>query len=297
MKILVTGATGYIGCRLLPKLVDLGYMVSATIRPGSASKKSDGPAIHWIETGNNMAAEIRVFNPDIVIHLASHITASDDGESRERIISTNISFATQVCASLTQCKTRLFLDTGTFAQDLYNDGSRLPAYFYSASKSAFREFFKYYNLKRPQLKYALVTPYSVYGGESTKPKLIDYIFESLNARNAINMTKGEQVLDFVHIDDLVDLYVDIVGNANGVQQDAIFYGGTGIGTTPREVANLIGIKTGREPNINWGGLPYRDPDTMHSIAHVARNMSQTQWRALITLEDGISSEVLRKFGV
>ena len=44
---------------------------------------------------------------------------------------------------------------------------------------------------------------------------------------------------------------------------------------------------GKKCNINWGGRPYRDRDTMQAVAPIAKNISMLEWKAKISLKDGI----------
>ena len=44
---------------------------------------------------------------------------------------------------------------------------------------------------------------------------------------------------------------------------------------------------GKKCNIHWGGRPYRDRDTMHAVAPIAKNISMLEWKAKISLKYGI----------
>ena len=44
---------------------------------------------------------------------------------------------------------------------------------------------------------------------------------------------------------------------------------------------------GKPCHINWGGRPYRDRDTMYAVAPIAKNMALLNWKAKISLKEGI----------
>ena len=123
----------------------------------------------------------------------------------------------------------------------------------------------------------------------TVKRLFDYMAESLDAPTPVDMTKGEQVLDFIHVDDVAGFFAYTVAHADEFlalkQNGAEFHLGTGVGTSIREVASLMEEISGKKCNINWGGRAYRERDIMHAVAPVEKN--QCGWKASISLRDGI----------
>lgn len=114
----------------------------------------------------------------------------------------NIEFGVLLLDVLSRCPAmKLFVNTGSFAEFRYGNGDFDAAYLYTASKTAFRSFVDYYSTLSG-FKYITAIPYSVYGGKMTVKRLMDYIKESMDAENPIDMTLGEQILDFIHVDDI-----------------------------------------------------------------------------------------------
>ena len=62
------------------------------------------------------------------------------------------------------------------------------------------------------LIYITAVPYTVYGGNPTVKRLMDYIIESLDAPAAIEMTGGEQILDFFHVYDISRFLIYVIQN-------------------------------------------------------------------------------------
>lgn len=119
---------------------------------------------------------------------------------------------------------------------------------------------------------------------------MDYILESMHSPSPVDMTLGEQVLDFTHVDDLCDFYVHLLEHQElweNVNTGESFHVGTGVGTSIRDLADMIEQVYGSPCNINWGGRPYRERDTMYAVAPIAKNMELLHWNAKITLRDGI----------
>ena len=231
------------------------------------------------------------FNPEVTIHLATLTTACNDTDIIRPMIAANIEFGVLLLDALTRCSAmKLFVNTGSFAEYRLGPGSFDSAYLYTASKTAFRSFVDYYS-KMAGFRYITAVPYSVYGGKRTVKRIMDYIIESMYSEEPVDMTAGEQVLDFIHVDDVAGFYTYIVGHVaefcclekNGEE----FHLGTGRGTSIREVAALVEDIFGRKCNINWGGRPYRDRDTMYAVAPIAKNLLLIGWKTTITLRGGI----------
>jgi nucleoside-diphosphate-sugar epimerase len=282
MNILITGATGFIGSHLLPKLSR--YTLKVVVR-----KYSDiidkNMQILLNKDLEHFRCEIERFSPEVVIHLASCMIKNDDFSSIENIIESNIIFTTVLLKSLRNTPVKYFINTGTFAEYYLNDGILNPAYLYSASKNAARYIIKYFkNLMG--FKAINIIPYTVYGKKSREKKIIDYIFDSLNSDIPVEMTQGEQVLDFVHVDDVTDFYADCVENRERLSDETDYHLGTGVGTSIRELVKLIENKTNKKANILWGKRPYRDLDIMKSIAPL-ENIKKLGWFPRISLEAGL----------
>ena len=271
MRIAITGATGFVGQNLIPILFS-EFVDARVLTINQNVEKAD--RLYPIEEYPR-CIHIRVdeldrlidFNPEVTIHLATLTTACNDTAIIKPMIAANIEFGVLLLDALMRCSAmKLFVNTGSFAEYRLGPGLFDSAYLYTAS-------------------------YSVYGGKRTVKRIMDYIIESMYSEEPVNMTAGEQVLDFIHVDDVAGFYTYVVEHVaefchlekNGEE----FHLGTGRGTSIREVAALVEDIFGRKCNINWGGRPYRDRDTMYAVAPIAKNLLLTGWTTTITLRDGI----------
>jgi nucleoside-diphosphate-sugar epimerase len=163
-----------------------------------------------------------------------------------------------------------------------------PAYLYAATKTASRSFLDYYS-KVYSFKQATVVPYTIYGGKDTQKKIIDLIYDSIGSATALDLSPGEQVLDFIHVDDVSDFYVKIIENIELLPQKINFQLGTGVGHTLKQVAAIIEEVTQQKTNINWGGKSYRDSDVMYAVANNDDQLKQIKWEASLSLQEGIEN--------
>lgn len=290
MKILITGATGFVGQHLIPKLDKYNYKL--IVRNISAVYTNETQILCDIDNLEAFRKSIKEYNPDVVIHLASFLTSADDITNIKNIIDSNILFTSILLESLKNTDVKMFINTGSFAE-YYDDKTKPnPAYFYSASKLAVRPIIEYFK-NIIGFKSINIIPYTIYGGKSKSKKVIDFIIDSIKSEIPIDMTSGKQVLDFIHVDDIVDFYVHCLKNIELLTDDAAYHLGTGIGTSIKQIAYLIENKTAKKANINWGAKEYRPMDIMKAIAPINKLEKELKWKPKVSVEDGIN-KILRE---
>lgn len=305
MNVLITGATGFVGRRVVKQLILSYHNISILTINRDVNK-----ALSLLPFDNcrhisvsDMDAEVPVFKPDVCIHLATLSTSRNDAEIIGPMVDANITFGIRLLSAVSKANSlKLFVNTGSFAE--YRDGVENginDAYLYTATKSAFRHFVDYYSHLNG-FKYINVVPFTIYGGDDTAKKLMDYMIESISSKEPVKMSPGNQILDFVHVDDVVCFFVRSVNVLNDlalINNGENFFIGTGVGTKVRDLASLIENQLGKKLNILWGGLDYRPLDVMYAVAPVEKNNVVVPWRADISLNDGVKMliEKYNKYGI
>jgi CDP-paratose synthetase len=299
MKVLITGATGFVGKRLLLSVLRNGHQVAAIVRTADFSfTELNAELISNLNTINTADAawkeSVQSYDPEIVIHLASFLSSANNEATLQKLIHSNIVFGTELLDALKSCHSiKCFFNTGSFSEYLFNDGNLNPAYLYSASKTAFRSFLAYY-AAIGNYKTIHIIPYSIYGYADSQPKLIDLIYASLEAPQPVKMSPGNQKLDFIHLDDVVAFYSLLIDRFDQVQDGETIYLGSGEGISPKQIAIKIESITGKLANIEWGGLPYRERDTLHSIAPIYKIEKIFNWKPNISFELGLKKYLENK---
>lgn len=297
MRIALTGVTGFIGRNLLPMLLQYTSKTNAYLTINRQIEKANelfpkDKYRNFEHVSSDNFDEIKKFNPQLLIHLATLSSSRNDEEIIHPMLMANIEFGVKILSVLSQCPDfKLFVNVGTFAEYRYGNGQLESAYLYSASKTAFRTFLEYYASLGNGFDYINVVPYSVYGGEMTVKRLFDYLKESMDSPIIVDMTGGEQVLDFIHVDDVARFFVSVVNHPQKFKglpvNEREFHLGTGKGTSIRDVVAMIEKITQKKCNVNWGGKAYRDQDIMYSVAPIGQNHI-CGWKAKISLLEGLS---------
>jgi nucleoside-diphosphate-sugar epimerase len=286
MNVLVTGATGFVGSHLIPKLLDDTRYTIKILARSYTNLFDKGMQILIDENMHGLKKAFESFVPEIIVHLATYASSGDDVSLVRKTVESNVLFVSMVLEALKNKPVKLFVNTGTFAEFRFNDGRLNPAYFYSASKSAARHIIKYFQ-NIIGFKMIHVIPYTIYGGTSQNKKVIDYIIDSLDSTVPVEMTSGEQVLDFIHIDDVVNFYVYCIRNNELLEDGMDYHLGTGKGISIRQLAELIEMKSGRMANIKWGARQYRQTDVMKAVAPL-ESIKKISWMPQIDINIGLA---------
>ncbi len=293
-KIAITGATGFVGRNLVEKLLkenNNSYEIALIVRDENKAKTifENNESLIYIDINSvDYKKDIKNFNPRTVIHLASFLTSDDSEKSLENILDVNLKFGTNILNALEETDLEYFINFGTFAEYYENDEILDSAYLYSASKTAFRSIIKYYQ-KKMKFKWFNIIPYTIYGGKDTQKKVIDYIINSIFSVEPIKMSKGEQILDFIHVEDVTDFVLQLLDKSVYIDENFIeFKLGTGVGTSIRDLANIIERIFEKETNIAWGSLEYRKMDIMKAIANVSSCEQYLNYKTKISLCDGVN---------
>lgn len=291
MKIVITGATGYVGRHFVEALIENDSHVEIlTVNLSIEEAEELFPFKQCSHIAVNELDKMVEFNPEFIFHLATLSTSRNDLEIISPMLSANIEFGVKVLHFASQCSNlKLFVNIGSFAEYRMGTQKINDAYLYTATKTAFRSFVDYYS-QLSHFQYVTLVPYTIYGGKDTAKKMIDYIIESIDAKEHVNMTKGEQILDFINVLDVVSFFINIVNHKEylkNIPNGEEFHIGTGKGTQILDLVKIVEKEFGKKCNINFGGIPYRPMDTMHSVAPIAKNLELLHWRAKISIEDGI----------
>lgn len=282
MNIIITGATGYVGKNLISAFIKQKDHKLFAITRNIADLPKE---IVVINDDLNLERNIVLTKPDIVIHLASYLTSRAEIEDIEKLINSNITFGTRLLNALKSVQVKCFINVGSFSEFHFNDGILNPTYLYSATKSAFRPILKYYS-EVNKFKVVNVTPFSIYGGVDSQKKIMDILFDALEAKEPVKMSDGFQSLDFIHIDDVVDFFVHLSNNFAHLDDEELYLG-TGKAYNLREIAAMIEQITERKINADWGAYLPRARDTNHACAPIGRLKEKLNWQPKITIGAGL----------
>ncbi len=290
-NILITGATGFIGYNLAKYLVQDNCVYCLVRKTSNLAKLQQLSGVKFIYyTGNtlDLIAAINGMKFDLVYHLASLFIAEHTTEQIEDLIDSNIKFPLQIleALSVTQQEIKL-INTGTAWQN-YDNSDYNPTCLYAATKQSFEDIIKYYHEAR-ELSCITLRLYDSYGPKDERKKLFWLLNNLKETGNILDMSPGEQKLNIVHIDDIVNAF-EIAGEMLfiGNKTNAVFGVYAYEDYSLQEVVKIFEKINQCNLNINWGKRDYRQRELMQPNYYYPL---LPNWSASIKLYDGLKSLV------
>ncbi len=302
-RVLITGATGFIGHPLTRRLVEARAEVWAGVYPGEPPERvADLPSqVERISLNVRDAESVRWVvesaTPDVVFHLAA-VGVTDPGVDPALALAVNAGGTLHLLEALQGRDIQRVVLVGT----CYEYGAREtaegldPFNAYAASKVAAWAFGRMY-WRVHGLPVVTVRPFQVYGPGQPGHTLVPATIRAALTGADFPMTPGGQERDFIYVDDVVEgmLTAAIAPGIDGASLDL----GTGQGHTVRQVVERVWTMTGAQGRILVGALPYRTGEVMHLTADAGRTAQLSGWRARVGLEEGLERTIptITKFGI
>lgn len=263
MNILVTGATGFIGTNLTRELRKDNNLFILGQFEGDPEKLGL-PGYIMNDDISQLAAYIKDNQIEGIIHLASLYLTVHNPEQIKNLISSNVYFGTAIleAASISGC-VKWFLNTGTIWQNYNVKGMDYnPVNLYAATKQAFIDIAKYYT-DVFGIKFCTLKLCDTYGPNDTRKKIFKLFKDYSESGEVLKMSPGEQKIDLLYITDIVSGFAQLANLLSGdaeLKEEYVLSSGRQIPL--KELANLFMMVSGRNLNIEWGGLPYRKREVM-----------------------------------
>jgi len=281
----VTGATGFLGSRLLEELEREGAevaVVSRLPRPEGArvarwyrADLEDSPAVEQA-LGDD--------RPEVVFHLASLVSGRRELELVVPTFRANLSSTVHLLAAATRVGCRRIVLAGSMEEPEPGEPPGSP---YAAAKAASS---LYAALFRTLYETPIVTAriFMVYGpGQRDTAKVVPAsILAALEGR-APRISSGARPVDWIYVDDVARGLLALA-RAPGVDGETIDLG-SGELVTVREVVERISRLAGAPPP-EIGALPDRPHETVRR-ADPSRAFAHARWRPEVPLDEGLARTI------
>lgn len=285
MKLLITGATGFLGSNLTRALASRGHEVVLLKRSFSNCRRIADLLPRMVSYDLDLVSLEEVFSLEqglsAVIHTATCYGRS--GESCPEIFSANTVFPLGLLELASSAGVAAFVNTGTGLPRFLNP--------YALSKQQFAEWGRLYADKK-EIRFINLELEHFYGTGDDESNFSAHVIRScVNNLPELNLTSGEQLRDFIHIDDVIDAYLLVLERAI---DSSTYYQDIGLGSgRPVKIRSFVETVhgfAGSTTRLNFGAIPYRDNEVMESCADLTA-LKELGWFPKISLEEGIGRTV------
>jgi UDP-glucose 4-epimerase len=302
IKVLVTGASGQIGRRLVRKLMSQGSEIYTL---STENYFENEPSVKFIKKNRGEPIIEQLPKVDLIFHLASQTSAYIARESVARDIETNLIDSVYFIEKLpnqSQAPTVIYAGSmtayGMGRVESINEKVEIdPQTFYDVSKLATQLYLEQY-AREGLIKSCVTLRLANIYGDNEKTQSKDRGFVDRSIWNAIEGKElymygdGNYLRDYLHIDDAVEAFI-CAGKITNEDKTKVFNVGTGKGTVLRsaleqivEGANALTGQKSRLVSVEFPTAAY-NIEKRNSIADASSFRNLTGWSPKIDFNNGI----------
>lgn len=282
-RVLITGASGYLGSRLAIALSKQSHDVALLLRTSSKApdpKAFGNPPVALRFDDQAAAGEVlRAHKPDILVHTACCYGRS--GETLTEMIAANYLFGWTLLEASLDAGVGLFMNTDTV----------LPAGLnaYALTKTQFVELARFVqDTRATSLRFANLKLQTMYGPGDHPTKFTTALARHVVANRAsLDITPGTQRRDFVHVDDVVSALSAVIEKRDALARWEEIPVGSGEARRLRDFVDMAVEASGFAHEVR-PVLAQRAGEPPELRADTAR-LRELGWRPNVDLRSGIAS--------
>jgi nucleoside-diphosphate-sugar epimerase len=296
MRIVVTGATGFLGSYLVADLLRRGHVVAIVTRPdGDAWRLREYKGAFAVICGTladptSLRGPLAAFRPDAVAHVAWAEVAGADRNSPAQ--ARNIAMTVELAAVAADIGVRAFVGAGSQAEYgphphiIGTDDATRPTSLYGHAKLAAGAMAGQVAAER-QMRFAWLRIFSTYGPKDNPTWLIPSTIARLRSGQRMSLTGCGQRWGFLHAADAAAAFRVVIEDQRAA---GIFNLGSPDAPVLRDTVTLLRDLVDSTAELGFGDLPYRPDQVMHLQADVT-GLTALGWRPQVVLADGLRETV------
>lgn len=294
MRLLVTGATGFVGSSVVRAALARGHEVVAVVRSRArAAAIGDDPGLRIVEADLTDGAAMRRVAagaaPDVALHLAWAI-ARDYFDSPASLACVEGSLA--LLRGLIEARCPRVVLVGTHLElapserDMDESFPVAPRGLYAVCKDALHRMADA-RLAVTDTSFVWARLFNLYGPGQAEWAFVSSVVRHLLDGQRCPLTHGAQQRAFLHVRDAADALLAVCESSVG----GIVHVGSGDVVTVRGLAERIGAQLSRSDLLAFGALEPSPGDAPRVVASTTRLRSEIGFRPQVGLEDGLRETI------
>ena len=297
MNVLVTGGAGFIGSHVTKLLLENDHEVAVVDNLSRGKKESVDPRAKLIVADINNSKKVKeaLKGVDAVIHMAGLIVVPESVKDPIKYCQNNVIGTVSLIESMRQAGVKKIIFSSSAC--VYGTPDKLPIKEdapvrpdnpYGASKASIETFLQTYNAIHG-FDSIILRYFNPYGpGENHEPEthaIPNFVKATLAKKPIPLYWKGEQIRDFIYIEDLARAHIDVL-DQKGYQ---VFNIGTEKGIKVKDVIDEIFKIVGYQVPIK--DLGKRAGDVAANFASSEKIQRKVGWQAKASLTDGLKRTI------
>lgn len=297
-KVLVVGATGFLGRALVNRLHRDGvstYSLLFNDRP-----RRPLPASQVVESRSSATADIRAAVEGAQFDCVYHVAAAGVSPAErdpQVLFGGNLGLISNVLLALENSPPRRVVYTGSCAeysravppQLIPEEHPTLPRSVYGAAKAA-ATIWATALAQSLGISLVALRLFHIYGPGEAPSRLVPYLVHCLRNEVRAKLTMGEQHRDVLYLDDAVSAL--LAAAAAPTLPEAVYNVCSGSPISVRGLADAAARVLGKSADfLEFGALPYRPDEEMWIVGDNRRFLRDTSWSPVFDLEQGLTCVV------
>lgn len=274
MRVLVTGATGFVGRRLTSLLQGEGHEVVALIRRADDEVAGQRIVVERLDSRSvrDALSNTRI---DAVVNLAAAGVHPADRDPAT-LAQVNAIFPADLVSIAHICGARAFVQIGSSAEyaglkaaELLDEHTPLESFkIYGASKAAGSLLASAWGANIG-LPVAVLRLFNVFGPGEASHRLLPSLVSKLSIGEKVSLSAGTQVRDFMHVDDACrGIVIVLEALIRNPSLRGIYNYATGCATSVADFSRMIARALSADSGLlGFGELPFRPDDLPYVVGN------------------------------
>lgn len=300
-RLVLTGATGFVGANIAHYGVRHGYDVHIFVRKGYKKWRIKDIIknlhVHIVDLQDErqLTRVLKTIKPHWIFHTAVHGAYSSQTNLQE-MVQTNIVGTMSLVRAACAVGFETFINTGSSSEYGYKDHAPKenellePNSHYAVTKACATQFCTFTAQDKKMPIYTLRL-YSAFGPYEEPTRLMPTLISHARTGTLPALADPSIARDYIYIDDIVRAYFAVAKKKNQIM-GAVYNIGTQRQTTLRELVHTVSTLLPLRQKPQWGSMPKRSWDTSVWVSDCTLIHDAVGWKPSFTLEAGLKKMIL-----